>query len=40
MNRTLWLGIYPALGEAQLDFIFETIECFLTDRKINITIDL
>jgi CDP-4-dehydro-6-deoxyglucose reductase, E1 len=30
MNQTLWLGIYPALGEAQLDFIAEKIENFLT----------
>jgi CDP-4-dehydro-6-deoxyglucose reductase, E1 len=28
MNKTLWLGIYPALGERQLDFISETMECF------------
>ena len=40
MNKTLWLGIYPALGERQLDFISETIECFLTDKKITITTDL
>jgi len=28
MNKTLWLGIYPALGEAQLDFVAEKIEFF------------
>ncbi len=28
MKQTLWLGIYPALGEPQLDFIFEKIEEF------------
>ena len=30
MNKTLWLGIYPALGVAQLDFVAEKIEDFLT----------
>jgi len=30
MNKTLWLGIYPALGEEQLDFVVEKIEKFLT----------
>jgi CDP-6-deoxy-D-xylo-4-hexulose-3-dehydrase len=40
MNKTLWLGIYPALGERQLDFISETMECFLTNKKITITTDL
>ena len=30
MNKTLWLGIYPALGVAQLDFIAEKMENFLT----------
>ena len=28
MNQTLWLGIYPALGKEQLDFIAEKIEEF------------
>jgi len=28
MNKTLWLGIYPALGKAQLDFVSEKIENF------------
>lgn len=28
MNQTLWLGIYPALGIEQLDFIAEKIEEF------------
>jgi CDP-4-dehydro-6-deoxyglucose reductase, E1 len=28
MNKTLWLGIYPALGVEQLDFIAEKIEDF------------
>jgi len=28
MNKTLWLGIYPALGRAQLDFIAEKMEIF------------
>jgi dTDP-4-amino-4,6-dideoxygalactose transaminase len=26
MNKTLWLGIYPALGREQLDFIAEKIQ--------------
>lgn len=28
MNQTLWLGIFPALGTEQLDFIAEKIEEF------------
>ena len=28
MNQTLWLGIYPALGEPQLNFIAEKIKDF------------
>ena len=28
MNQTLWLGIYPALGEEELNFIAEKIEDF------------
>ncbi len=32
MNKTLWLGIYPALGMAQLDFIAEKIEGFLNNE--------
>jgi len=28
MNQTLWLGIYPGLGEAQLDYIAEKLEDF------------
>ena len=30
MNKTFWLGIYPALGEAQLDFVAEKMVNFLT----------
>ncbi|CAC9496757.1 CDP-4-dehydro-6-deoxy-D-glucose 3-dehydratase (EC 4.2.1.-) [uncultured Gammaproteobacteria bacterium] len=29
MNKTLWLGIYPALGVGQLDFIAEKIQEFV-----------
>ena len=28
MNSTLWLGVYPALGTVQLDFIAEKMEEF------------
>ena len=28
MNSTLWLGVYPALGTVQLDFITEKMEEF------------
>lgn len=28
MNDTFWLGVYPALGEAQLDYVASTIETF------------
>ena len=31
MNKTLWLGIYPALGTEQLDFVAEKIENFLNN---------
>jgi len=30
MNQTLWLGVDPALGIVQLDFICEKIEDLLT----------
>jgi CDP-4-dehydro-6-deoxyglucose reductase, E1 len=30
MNQTLWLGVYPGIGEAQLDFVTEKIEEFFT----------
>jgi len=30
MDRTLWFGIYPALGKDQLDFVAEKIEKFFT----------
>ncbi|NUZ08203.1 lipopolysaccharide biosynthesis protein RfbH [Piscinibacter koreensis] len=29
MNQTFWLGVFPALGEPQLDYIAETLETFL-----------
>ncbi len=35
MNQTLWLGIYPALGEVQLDFIAEKIEDFFSEISIS-----
>ena len=28
MNKTLWLGVYPALGKDQLDFVAEKMENF------------
>ena len=28
MNSTLWLGVFPALGTEQLDFIAEKLEEF------------
>ena len=28
MNKTLWLGIYPALGESQLNFVIKKVEEF------------
>ncbi len=33
MNKTLWLGIYPALGEAQLTFVAEKIHAFLKGAR-------
>ncbi len=29
MNNTFWIGIYPGLGEAQLDYVANQIEIFL-----------
>ena len=26
MNQTFWVGIYPALGEEELDYIAEQLE--------------
>jgi CDP-6-deoxy-D-xylo-4-hexulose-3-dehydrase len=28
MNQTLWLGIYPGLGQEHLDYIAEKLEAF------------
>jgi CDP-6-deoxy-D-xylo-4-hexulose-3-dehydrase len=28
MNQTLWLGIYPGLGESHLDYVVEKLENF------------
>ena len=28
MNQTFWLGVYPGLGEAQLDFVASRVEEF------------
>ena len=28
MNDTFWLGVYPGLGEAQLDYVGEKLEEF------------
>jgi CDP-6-deoxy-D-xylo-4-hexulose-3-dehydrase len=28
MNQTLWLGIYPGLGQVQLDYVAEKLEAF------------
>lgn len=28
MNRTFWLGVYPGLGEPQLDYVADKIEAF------------
>jgi CDP-4-dehydro-6-deoxyglucose reductase, E1 len=28
MNQTFWVGVYPGLGEAQLDFVAGRIEEF------------
>jgi CDP-6-deoxy-D-xylo-4-hexulose-3-dehydrase len=28
MNRSFWLGVYPGLGEAQLEFVSEKLETF------------
>jgi CDP-4-dehydro-6-deoxyglucose reductase, E1 len=34
MNKTLWLGIYPALGEPQLDFVAEEMENFVESVQL------
>jgi CDP-4-dehydro-6-deoxyglucose reductase, E1 len=28
MNQTFWLGVYPGLGEAQLEYIASQLETF------------
>lgn len=30
MNQTFWLGIFPALGQPQLDYVAEKVRAFLT----------
>jgi CDP-6-deoxy-D-xylo-4-hexulose-3-dehydrase len=35
MNQTFWVGIYPGLGESQMDYIAEMLEDFF---KTNITV--
>jgi len=38
MNQTFWVGIYPGLGEDQLDYIADTIEDFLKNNINTITV--
>jgi len=38
MNQTFWVGIYPGLGEDQLDYIADTIEDFLKNDINTITV--
>jgi len=33
MNQTLWIGVYPGLGEQQFDFISETISKFIKENN-------
>ena len=34
MNQTLWLGVYPALGDRKLDYIVSVIEDFFNHRDV------
>mgnify|MGYP003963866139 FL=1 len=36
MNQTLWLGIYPGLGEEQLDYVAEKIKMFFLDSYLTL----
>ena len=35
MNRTLWLGIYPALGKEELDYIAKSLTAYFLLNKIH-----
>jgi len=32
MNQTFWVGVYPGLGSAELDFVSETLHAALKTR--------
>jgi CDP-6-deoxy-D-xylo-4-hexulose-3-dehydrase len=36
MNQTLLLGIYPGLGEDQLDYVAEKIKMFFLDSYLTL----
>ena len=33
MNRTFWVGVYPGLSTAHLDFIVESLHQFVQDSR-------
>ena len=33
MNRTFWLGVYPGLSDAHLDYVIETLHAFVKQRS-------
>ena len=33
MNRTFWMGVYPALKKPQLDYMFEKVNEFIQNKK-------
>jgi dTDP-4-amino-4,6-dideoxygalactose transaminase len=36
-NATFWIGVYPDLGNEQLDFVLETFHDFVSQKHLNET---
>ena len=32
MNRSFWIGVYPGLSDAMLDYVLEVFESFFADK--------
>lgn len=35
MNRSLWLGVYPGMNHAKLDYMIEMLKMFVNEKKRN-----
>lgn len=35
MNRSLWLGVYPGMNHAKLDYMIEMLKIFVNEKKKN-----